>query len=403
MGLVHGEKSITGEDLWAAHEQRAGAFVAEALASTKADATAGDMLREGRAWSDRLFSSPPEAVGSALMLLLLAAASRRLPWVVTMTVKDLTRRRWSLSRADAFLALATTTRAADDWQAGWAFKTSEAILRRATVGTSLTDEETSVVRAAVTSLEGRQHLPSPERREVRARLVALLPSVQSGTVDVSVIVPGDGWSVAVLPDLAGSTSPDEVSTMLRHLATATGSKPSQTWLTGLGKILQNAEAARVVRVLLERLVSAEPVVGLSRYGIRVPMVLNDQNADLAQAAVWAGPLIEQPWLVPTLHRLAIRGISQPGLIGWMSGDKVPNAAICVLGQLAGPDAVVALQQLADSTKHNGFRKRIAGALAQAAQTAGITPSQRRPTAAGTWTAGAATTSNIPSPAGCHVD
>ncbi|HET9656309.1 MAG TPA: DUF4132 domain-containing protein [Kineosporiaceae bacterium] len=59
----------------------------------------------------------------------------------------------------------------------------------------------------------------------------------------------------------------------------------------------------------------------------------------------------------------------------MSGGKIPNAAILVLGMLATPDAVAVLQQLADSTKHNGFRKRIAAALGAAAHSCGLTPSQ----------------------------
>jgi hypothetical protein len=73
--------------------------------------------------------------------------------------------------------------------------------------------------------------------------------------------------------------------------------------------------------------------------------------------------------------LAVRGIGQTGLIGWMSGDKVPDAAILVLGRLAAPDAIADLQQLADSTQHNGFRKRIVAALAVAAEASGLTPSQ----------------------------
>ena len=373
---LFGRREAAGDDAaWAAHEQRAGALVGEALASLPTNMLGGDFTRAGRAWVERVFSSPPDVAGSVLMLLVRASVSTRLPWGVTMTVNDLPRRKWTVSRADAFLALRTATQSADDWYAGWTFKVSEVLLRRTAAESALTEDETETVRAAITSLENRRHLQAPERREVRARLVRVLPNAESGTVDTSAIVPVDGWSTTVLPELAISSGPDEVSALLRHLAAATGSKPSQKWLETVGKLLESDEVVRVVRVLLERLVTAEPVTRESRYGGRVPMILDEQNTDVARAAVWAALPIDQPWVIPTLHQLAIRGIRQSGLIGWLSGDKIPNAAILVLGRLATPDAVVALQQLADSTKHNGFRKRIAAALAVAAQAAGLAPSQ----------------------------
>lgn len=372
---LFGRREATGDDAaWAAHERRAGALVGEALACLPANMLGGDIMRVARAWVGRVFSSPPDVAGSVLMLLVRASVSARLPWAVTMAVNDLPRRKWAVSRADAFLALRTATQSADDWHAGWTFKVSEVLLRRAVAEFPLTEDETQTVRAAITSLGNRRHL-TPEGREVRARLVRVLPNAVTGTVDTSAIVPVDGWSAAVLPELATSSGPAEVSALLRHLAAAAGSKPSQKWLTTVGGLLESGEAVGVVRVLLDRLVTAEPVTRDSRYGGRVPVILDEQNTDVARAAVWAALPIDQPWVIPTLHQLAIRGIRQSGLIGWLSGDKIPNAAILVLGRLATPDAVAALQQLADSTKHNGFRKRIAAALAVAAEAAGLTPSQ----------------------------
>jgi hypothetical protein len=105
------------------------------------------------------------------------------------------------------------------------------------------------------------------------------------------------------------------------------------------------------------------------------MIVDELNTDIARAAVWATISVGEPWVLPTVHRLAVRGIRSSGLIGWMSGDKIPNACIIALGRIGTPGAIAALQQLADSTKHNGLRKRIAASLSEAANAAGLTAAQ----------------------------
>jgi hypothetical protein len=374
MSLFRRRKAGVDDAAWAIHEQRAGTLVAEALA-LPVNLPGREIARARQAWVDRVFSSSPEVAGSVLMLLVRASGSTRLPWAVTVGVSDLARRQWAVSRADAFLALRTATGCADDWHAEWVFKVSEALLRRTASESALNRDETEIVRAAIASLESRRHLQASDRRGVRTRLVRLLPDAEPGIIDTTAIVFSDGWSATVLPDLATSSRPDEVSALLRHLAAATGSKPAAKWLAVTAELLADDEVTRVIRVLIERLVTADPVSRDSRYGGRVPIILDEQNADIARAAVWAASPIDQPWVVPTLHRLADLGIRQSGLVGWLSGDKVLNAAILVLGRRATPDAVAALQQLAGSTKHNGIRKRIAAALATAAEAAGLTPSQ----------------------------
>jgi hypothetical protein len=202
----------------------------------------------------------------------------------------------------------------------------------------------------------------------------MLPAAAPGTVDTSAIVPVDGWAAALLPDLRTSAAAEKVNTLLRHLAAAQGSKPGQKWLAAAAELVADDDVARVVRLMLDRLVTAEPVTRPSAYRVDVPLVLDDGNTDIARAAVWAAIPIAQEWVVPELEQLAVRGIRQSGLVGWLSGDKVPNACIVALGRIVSPDAVAALQLLADSTKHNGFRKRVAAALGVAAAS-GLSPSQ----------------------------
>ncbi len=191
----------------------------------------------------------------------------------------------------------------------------------------------------------------------------------------SVIAPADGWAAAVLPRLATVTEgAAEVTALLRHLAAATGSKPTRAWLAASDALLEPSSARGVLRLLLERLTDAEPVTRATRWGT-LPLVLDERNTGVARAAVWATISLRERWVVPTLHRLALRAIGSSGLNGWLSGDKVANACIVALGQIGGAEAGAALRRLQDSTSHNGFRKRIARALTVAAVASGLTPGQ----------------------------
>jgi hypothetical protein len=148
-------------------------------------------------------------------------------------------------------------------------------VRRTVAQSALTDDEAQTVRAVVTSLENRWNLAAPERREIRSRLILVLVPAEGEAVDTSLIVPVDGWPAAVLPELAASPFPAQVNALLRHLAAATGSKPSNKWLVTIGRLLGDDEVVRVLRLMLERLVTAPPVPRETRYGSGIPTILDE--------------------------------------------------------------------------------------------------------------------------------
>jgi len=325
------------------------------------------------AWVERVVAQPPETVGSVLMLLVRRAGERGWAWWDRQQAAELARHGYQVSADDALRAARTALWAPDHWCAGQVLRVVAGMLYR-TVGPVAGDEAAvTAIRELLDSVDRRRELSADERSAVRTLLVKMLPAAGTGPADTSMIVPADGWAAAVLPHLAALTEGTaEVTALLRHLAAATGSKPTRAWLAASQELLGQASGRAVLRLLLERLTDAKPITTTTRWGT-LPIVLDERNADVARAAVWATIGVQEPWVVATLRRLADRAINASGLAGWVVGDKVPNACVVSLGRIGTAEAVAALQQLQASTTHNGFRKRIAAALTVAANASGLIP------------------------------
>ena len=125
----------------------------------------------------------------------------------------------------------------------------------------------------------------------------------------------------------------------------------------------------LVRELVEAAGTA-PAVQRTSYEGTYGIVVHDGNADAARAFVWAAGETGADWVVPALHRLAVRGLADPAM-----SDKVPNACIHTLGSVGTEPAIAALRQLYDGTRHAGVRSRVDAALHHAAGVAGLTPGQ----------------------------
>ena len=361
---------------WASHQTRGAKLLAELDNPVLAfNAIGAEQLAFARDWVERVVARPPETVGSVLMLLVRRAGERGWAWWEQQQAAELARRRYQVSADDALLAARTALRAPDDWSAGQLLRVVAGMLRR-TVGPVACDQAAvAAIGELLDSVHGRRQLAADDRSAVRTRLVQLLPAADTGTVDTSVIVPGDGWAAVVLPRLATLTEGTaEVTLLLRHLAATTGSKPTRAWLAHSQELLEPASVRALLRLLLERLTDAEPVTTTTRWGT-FPIVVDEPNTDLARAAVWATIGLRERWVVATLRRLADRAIHASSLTGWLVGDKVLNACVVSLGQIGTAEAAAALQQLQDSTRHNGLRRRIAAALAVAASASGLTPGQ----------------------------
>jgi hypothetical protein len=366
---------LSGADrsVWHAHEERAGELVVEKQLLTD-DHVA---LQE---WRHRLAAEPPDRIGSALMLIVRMLNTRRDGdgWRLREPVAALLRKRFEVSDPDAVLAARTASRALSGWNGLVATRIAEVMLRQRFGPTIVDEAGLAMTRQLIDTLADRRELGA-DGSTLRARLQTLLPSDTDGPPDMSMIIQADGWAADVVPRLGdgcvdGSAGPAATTRLLRQLATATGSKPAKAWSADTATLLDDPAARAVLRVLLERLAEAEPVPSDQVVpGSRIDLLLDDRNADLVRAAVWATVPLAEPWVVPTLLAVALRAFNWR--TGWIASPKVANAAILALGRIGGPDGVAALSTLDARTSDNGYRKRIAAAIAAAGPALGLSPGQ----------------------------
>jgi Domain of unknown function (DUF4132) len=355
------------EAAWAVHEARAGALVTRPARSQDYR----EAQAEEAAWRKALYANPDEVVGSALMLLI--RSGTYLWWL-----NDTTKHSWTLTRPDAALVTRTWLALADQWgKADWGMKVIPVMWARATGGQPLTPAEDRLVRDTVASIDARQSLSRSDAQDARTRLLRLL-TADDGRLDTAIIAPVDVWAGVAVPQLE-SLRPDvaTVNATLRHLITATGSKPSKAWQAKTNAMMSQAAGRQTVRILLESGLAPSPTRFGERAGPRTAG-LADRHADLLRAAAWAAASIDEEWVVPALAGLGARGIGLPGswTLEWLNtSEKVPNACLFSLGAIASPAAIAKLVELASATRNNGFRKRIAEALRAAAARAGLTPGQ----------------------------
>ncbi|HTC68974.1 MAG TPA: hypothetical protein VK662_05340, partial [Acidothermaceae bacterium] len=301
MRLLQRGQRGTDEAAWHVHEERAGGAVAAVFEACGAGKRAAAELDDG--WRKRLLDNPPEVASSGLLLLVREFACRHKDWWVS-GLYELPSTRWSVPREDAFLAARAVVAAPDTWQVGWAMSMIAVMVGRALGGVPVTDEEAAALGALIESLENRVNVPASDQHEARIRLLWLLPTTGEGVTFLPV-APVDGWAASVLPALRSHQHDGkQVNAFLRHLILANGSQPSAKWQATSTAFVADGRVVPVLKLMLEQLVSAEPVTRRSHWGIDAPVVVDDLNADLARAAVWAAASVAQPWVVPTLHKLA---------------------------------------------------------------------------------------------------
>jgi hypothetical protein len=62
------------------------------------------------------------------------------------------------------------------------------------------------------SVGRRQRLATPDRSKLKRELAKLMPPEETGeSIDTSPIIPGDGWSAAVLPELVLLAEDDKIT------------------------------------------------------------------------------------------------------------------------------------------------------------------------------------------------
>lgn len=380
---------------WATHEARAGHLADMPLHTPL-------RVRDGQAWAEMLRDAPDEVVVSLLLLQIRSALAYSLGpvWheLVWHLPTVLGRRRPAVSAADAVWAVRMAADMPDTYDApsvmdvavalaGWCDQPGEPMLLHA-------------VEMLAAAVDANRQIPARDRARLRRRLLSLRPEVPAGApLEITMIRPDDGWSRAVL-DRAARWQGDRrgANLLLRHLAIATGSKPSRRWLERAATLLQDPGAAEMLRILVESAATAEPV---SIRHEKLPLLVSDPNADLLRAACWAASALAADWAVPALHATAGRSMfgSSRAAGGYAASAKVPNACIRGLGLIGSEAAIACLLDLQRTVKRAGFGKQIGAALAAAAARAGLTLGELDSTATRS-TSAAATSSSSPMTGTC---
>jgi len=362
---------------WPGHERRAGHLIPELRSLGRHGEV--HRRRDGEiraAWVQCARQLPPAALASLLLLLIRkAAAEGGWSYDTALRLAELNPRKYTVTDAEALFVLRSAMALPDSYWSSAVMSTALALASRA--DPPMSDALRSALGTFGKSVDERQNLPGPDRGKLRRGLAKLAPEApEDGTVDTSVIAAGDGWAAAVLPALSAWQGEAASATrLLRHLATAPGSKPSGAWLTVTRQLLGDADGASLVRLLVEALTTARGIDTRLRYGGTVNLVLSSRNADIARSAAWAAATIGQPWVIPGLQAIADKAIHARAAADYIESAKVPNACIFSLGAVASADAIAALQHLQRTTKHAGFRKQIGAALTTAADRAGLTAGQ----------------------------
>lgn len=361
---------------WALHQRRAGHLLRDLADSglrVRTYISTDTPIAKGWAWE--VLAQHPDVICSAVLLLARQGAERGLPIAIEWELPRLLRAPYRASLAEARLAAEVALAAGGGGNNAWAFHVTTAMLERA--GEPLDSETQALVEQMVARIERDQSMPADERRKIRAALVRHLPHRGTG-INSSMLALVDGWAMAVLARLeagAGADAP-AVSALLEHLGRATGSKPGKGWAARSAELLQQPAARDALLMLLSELAEAEGIDVPDRWGLEEiwTIVVDEANADVARAALWASVTLPADSVAPLLQRTAQR--ASTGREGHLA-EKVANAAILALGVVATADTIAALQGLLDATRDNGVRKRIKAALASAAAVHGLTPGQPR--------------------------
>jgi hypothetical protein len=341
----------------------------EMLAMYEGVQSYGAQLAQADHWRrETLPGLDDETTISVTVALVHAYSSSRVEWAARMLLPGLHRRRLPWDHVDVALLFALAAQVKGYWHLDALKVATNAAGHLAPADAATLAPE---IRRALTRIESDEGRAGDRARQ-RAKLRALLPAGagEVSRVDTRPIRAGDGWSRFAIDRLAAvDEHADRVTQLLDHVAAATsGPRPTKVWERRARELtagLPGIEA--LVRDLLEGLVTCEPAI-MSRFGPRVRVRVDPDNAVLVRGLLWVAGLLDVDWLVPVVSAI-------PAVRGMVGDDKVVNAAFATLGRSGGADAIAALIQLKRATRDRGWLKQIARALDEAAAAAGLTRSE----------------------------
>lgn len=319
--------------------------------------------------ADKLKDDPALAL-SVLVTALEASSGEAFDWLAHELASKLVRRKlpYTLEDAELLVRLVEVHKGASWFKRSCARAAAAALETRVVEG----DEVGELADRLLSEAVKRHESEAAEWTKLARRVRALTPPRAGASLDLSVVRADDPWSERVRPVLAQEFS--RCGPLLEHLATATQSKPSRPWLSGVEPLL-GGDGAAMVETLLEAAVEVRSrELGREVYdGVEYVsyLWLSDPSATIIRGALWAASLIEGAERIAlTCERLVTRSRQEEQI-------KIGNAVFYCLGERADDAAVAVLGRAVTQLKDRRFLKPALAALEVAAGRRGVSSEQLR--------------------------
>jgi hypothetical protein len=291
----------------------------------------------------------------------------RWPWAVVEAIATLLRRNLPFEQDDMLVLLHCGAHDAYAWRI-------EPHLVKA-IGTYLSSHPhtpafDNALTAYLAALEARAGAADQRRRLLRLKELAGISQHELP------LVPGDVWADAAIPEIA-ALAPDLQTAwqeLLQQCAAASGSAPSTKWLKATRSPLERI-GAEPFRTALQRWFAladhprATPVLE-SWGGERLPVLLQERNADILKGLVWLCGEHGDRDLARVLTALAISAYRKVAGIGPRC-PRLGNACVWALGQMHSHDGLAQLALLKLRVRLPSAQKMIEAALRGAAERSGL--------------------------------
>ena len=201
------------------------------------------------------------------------------------------------------------------------------------------------------------------RRRIRALTATQVPG---GLLDLLILDPRDAWAEPAKEILRTHAERWEgTQALVALLARARSTRPTEAWRREAAAIAARYDGlGELLRALLEPVIR----VDLSSSGIASPpaWLLAPDNEAFVRGAIWATAEVGEPWVVPLLGQLALRGAapSPHPTVTIALSRPVASAAVETLGMIGTPEATRELRTLLAEIRRRDLLRRIAAIVGE---------------------------------------
>ena len=185
-------------------------------------------------------------------------------------------------------------------------------------------------------------------------------------LDLLILDPRDAWAEPAKEILRTHAERWEgMQALVALLARARSTRPTEAWRREAAAIAARYDGlGELLRALLEPVIR----IDLSSSGIASPpaWLLAPDNEAFVRGAIWATAEVGEPWVVPLLGQLALRGAapSPHPTVTIALSRPVASAAVETLGMIGTPEATRELRTLLAEIRRRDLLKRIAAIVGE---------------------------------------